>query len=527
MQVPTIVQSRITLGLFACALALAACSAADTPGSAAEEPPMSTTAETSTSSTAPATSETESAADSTTTPRQTSTSIQERPLAEVAPAAWTDCSAPFQCATVTVPLDHQLPDGSTIDLSLIRIEASGDAVGSIFVNLGGPGGSGVSSVRAGFRLDEETMESYHLVGFDPRGIGQSSPLSCSIDLADGPRPDFSPDDEQERAALDAQAKEFAEQCGRTDAELIAHIGTESVVSDLELLRRAVGDESLNYIGLSYGTVIGLRYAERHPDRGGRMVLDGVVNPTFTLTDLLRQQSTEFERAFETLDAACGTTLACPEGGIISSYDRLLATLEASGTDPGSTEAAGQVSTVGPAELQVAALVSMYSERLWPRLGSALEAAENGDLSQVEQLHDLYVGGASFAAYAAVSCIDSRSPVGPERWDDFAEELTALAPRFGAALANELRTSAYWPVSPTSEPRPVTAQGANPILVVSTTGDAATPLTNAVSVAGVLSSAGLVTVEDEGHTAYGTNFCVERIVADFFATGQVPAETHRC
>ena len=256
-------------------------------------------------------------------------------------------------------------------------------------------------------------------------------------------------------------------------------------------------------------------------------MDGVVNPTFTLTDLLRQQSTEFERAFETLDAACGTTLACPEGGIISSYDSLLATLEASGTDPGSTEAGGQASTVGPAELQVAALVSMYSERLWPRLGSALEAAENGDLSQVEQLHDLYVGGASFAAYAAVSCIDSRSPVGPERWDDFAEELTELAPRFGAALANELRTCAYWPVSPTSEPRPVTAQGANPILVVSTTGDAATPLTNAISVAGVLSSAGLVTVEDEGHTAYGTNFCVERIVADFFATGQVPAETHRC
>lgn len=444
------------------------------------------------------------------------------PVFVVEPIDWVGCDAPFECATVTVPLDHGSLDAAgrterTIELGLIRIEATGDARGSIFVNLGGPGGSTVSAMRNGFRMDEDTMASYHLVGFDPRGIGLSAPLTCTIDLVGQPRPDFSPDTDEERAELDAAAQGLAQRCGEQDGELLPHVGTDSVVGDLELLRRSVGDDRLNYIGLSYGTVIGLRYADRFPERVGRMVLDGVVDPAFSLTDLLRQQATEFERAFVTLDEACGIDLECPDGGIVAAYDRVAQTLENARSDDG----------VGIAEFQVATLVAMYSERLWPRFSVALQAAELGNFAEIERLHDLYVGGANFAAYAAVSCIDSRSPIGSANWDDFAAQLAAIAPRFGAALANELRTCAYWPAESTGQPRPTAAVGSEPILIVSTTGDAPTPLTNAVTVSSTLASAGLVTVDNEGHTAYGKSFCIDRIVADYFATGEVPAEVHRC
>ncbi len=441
----------------------------------------------------------------------------EAPRFEVAPAQWTDCDTGLQCATVAVPRDHDDPMGRTIDLAMVRVPAGDDARGSIFINLGGPGASAINSVRNGFTLDDETMAGYHLVGLDPRGIGASAPLRCGIDLTVGPRPDFSPDTEAERTELDDQARSIAEECGRLDGEFLPHIGTDSVVADLDLLRQAVGDERLNYLGLSYGTVIGLRYAERHPELVNRMVLDGVVDPSFTLIDLLRQQAGEFERSFAVLDEACGTALRCPDGGVIAGYDRVSATLEQD----------GPVGQVGQAELEVAALIAMYSERLWPRLSNALIDAENGDYASLESLHDLYVGGVGFTAYLAVSCIDTPQPNGGAAWDAVASEFREIAPRFGSALANEVRGCAYWPVEATEAPGPVAAEGAPPMLVLSTTGDAATPVTNAVTVAEGLTGAGLVLVDDEGHTAYGRNFCVVQIVADYFDTGRVPTEIHRC
>ncbi len=435
----------------------------------------------------------------------------------VEPVAWAGCGDGFDCGSVAVPLNHDDPTGPSIEIALIRRPATGTARGSILVNPGGPGSSGINYVRGGFTLDVDTMADHHLIGFDPRGIGASGALRCELDLTAGPRPDFSPDSAEEQAELDDEARALAARCSESDGDLLPHLGTESVVADLDLLRRAVGDEQLNYVGFSYGTLLGLRYAERWPERVGRMVLDGLVDPEFRLPDLLRQQAQEFERAFVVLDAACGPNLPCPDGGMIAGYDAVLEELERNGPS-------GQV---GPAELQVATLVTMYSERLWPQLGEALQAAQAGDLGPVERLHDLYVGGTSYASYAAVSCIDSRSPSGGEAWDAFADELAIAAPRFGAALANELRTCAYWPVTADTQPAPVTAQGAPPILLLSTTGDAATPVANAFTVAESLTDASLVLINDEGHTAYGRSFCVELIVAAYFDSGELPGDVHRC
>jgi pimeloyl-ACP methyl ester carboxylesterase len=430
---------------------------------------------------------------------------------------WRPCDAGYQCATVTVPLDHDQPAGPTIDLALIRLEATGERRGSIFVNPGGPGASGVGYVKQGFRLDADTMAAYDLVGFDPRGVGDSSQVGCDLDRSRGPLPDFSPDTPEERRQLDASAEQLARSCAEQDAELLAHLDTGSVARDLDLLRQAVGDDRLHYLGFSFGTLIGLLYADLHPDRVGHMALDGVVDPTASVADLLDQQARAFELAFSRLDDACSDGLTCPPGGIAATYDRLMAELESRGP-------AGEV---GPAELEIATLVALYDDGLWPTYAEALGAAAAGDLGQIELLSDAYNTSIGFTSYAAVVCSDSPRPDGPEGWDRLAADLAASAPRFGAALANELRACAYWPVAAGPARDPVQAAGSAPILVIGTTNDPATPLVNAEVVADHLDQASLVILGADRHTAYSASTCIQRIVRDYFVDDELPPSTVSC
>ena len=435
----------------------------------------------------------------------------------VAPVVWDSCGGQYECGAVEVPVDHAQPTGDTMSIALVRLPATGERKGSIFVNPGGPGASGVDYVRGGFSFDAATMEIYDLVGFDPRGIGGSDRLECSLDRSSGPMPDFSPDDEAEVAALNDEARSFAESCGSTDSDLLANINTEAVARDLDLARAAVGDDQLHYYGFSYGTLIGQVYADLFGENIGHMVLDGVVDPTQSLSDLLTQQAVAFEESFVVLDEACGRRLSCPDGGVIEIYDRLLADLEAS----------GPIGEVGPAEFEFAALVTLYSERLWPTYVSALEQADGGDLAGIESLSDLFVSGVSFAAYAAVECTDGGRPEGPDAWDRFADELASAAPRFGAAVANELRTCAFWPVEAGDDRAPVQAPGSGPIIVIGNTNDPATPLANARLVAENLDQASLVVVEADRHTAYRGSPCVQALVSSYFVDDVIPPSLTNC
>lgn len=442
---------------------------------------------------------------------------------EVEPASWRPCSGSFECATVTVPLDHDEPAGPTIEVALMRRpsdDADGDGVlGSLLVNPGGPGGSGVGMIRGGFELDPDTMDDYHLVGFDPRGIGRSTALSCGPEPTDGPLPDFEPDDDEERAELDDDAVALAERCQRLDGDLLPHLSTDSVADDLDLLRRAVGDEKLSYLGFSYGTLIGLRYAEAYPDRVGRLILDSVVDPSSTLVGLLAQQTEGFERVFAEADEACASSDSCPDGGLAVAYDRVAERLEQSAIDG-----------IGPTELAIATLASLYGEAAWPRYAEALADADAGDVSGIRSFYLSYAGAADRAAYLAVFCTDTPVPIGADGWDRLAGRLQEQSPRFGAAIANEVRPCAHWPVRDTTAPEAVTSEtteGLPPILVLSTLGDAATPVENAVNVAAGLDGATLVTVNDSGHIAYGRSFCVDQIVADYLATGELPEAIQRC
>lgn len=435
----------------------------------------------------------------------------------VEPVVWESCDGGLECGQVVVPIDHDQPDGPTLEIGLVRVPAVGAAQGSIFVNPGGPGGSGVSFVTNGFRLDAESAGRYHLVGFDPRGTGSSGQPACRLDRSVGPLPDFSPDSDAERQDLDSQAAGFAQSCGDLDASLLPHVDTGSVIRDLDLLRQAVGDSELHYIGFSYGTLIGILYADLFPERVGHLVLDGVVDPTFSLPDLLTQQTEAFNEAFLIMDAACGDRLDCPPGGIAVNHDLVVDRLERS----------GPVGEVGSTEADAAALVALYNEDLWPRYVRSLDRALGGDYGGLEDLSDFFLTGVSFASYAAVSCTDSPRPTGTAAWDRFATDLASNHARFGATIANELRVCAFWPVDGGPSRQAVSASGAPPILVIGTSNDPATPLANAVSVSEALDDGRLIVFEGDRHTAYSASACVRQLVSDYFVADIAPTTTVTC
>ncbi|MDH3294485.1 MAG: alpha/beta hydrolase, partial [Acidimicrobiia bacterium] len=465
-----------------------------------------------------------------TTNRQQSTGRSE-PGPERQPApppevVWDPCGDGFDCGAVEVPIDYDRPEAGHLSISMIRRPAPGPARGSIFVNPGGPGASGVDFVRSGFQLDPATSAEFHVIGFDPRGIGRSDPLSCSLDRTSQPFPDLSPDSAIEQATLDEEARALIERCLDTDGELIPHLTTLNVARDLDRLRQAVGDEGLNYLGLSYGTLLGLYYGRLFPDTTARLVLDGVVDPELSLTELLAQQAEAFEQGFSQLAKRCRTDDSCPSGGLQETFDRVLERLERSGPIDGA----------GATELVLASLLPIYNPTIFDQYRDALIAADNGSMAGIDRLSDFLVGSISFTAYAAFACADGAQPVGARAWTSFAARLEREAPRFGAVIANELRVCSMWP-RPDLDPGALAvgsgatsagSTGAPPAaapLIIGNTGDAATPLENAERVAAELTTSHLVVVDGLRHTAYTGSRCVQALVADYFADKLQPGRSN--
>jgi pimeloyl-ACP methyl ester carboxylesterase len=411
-----------------------------------------------------------------------------------------------------VPLDYAAPTGKTIVLGLIRRPASDQAnkIGSLLVDNGGPGGSPIEHVRSGGpEVSSGVRDRFDIIGFDPRGVGESTPLECATDTQSSfHHLDPSPDDATEQTALDEGAKAIADDCEANAGELLPHVGTDDVVRDMDTIRVAVGDEKLSYIGYSYGTLLGLRYAELFPDKVRAIVLDGVVDPTQGFETFLREQTIAFEKQV-------GALL----GDAAGDYDALAARVE---TDP---IPAGR-ERVGPNELATAAIIATYSAGSGSILRRAIENGVNGDGRTLASLDDAYESSVEFAAYAAVECIDSTHPVGAEAYKRFADELTAISPRFGPSIANELLTCAFWGAPVQSIVGPVKAAGAPPLLVIGTTGDAATPYHQAVTVAETLEQSVLLTVNGTGHTS-GGNGCAVAATSSYIIDLTLPDQGATC
>jgi len=456
-------------------------------------------------------------------PRASSTSTSEATTPPTssptrpAPLEWEGCGD-GECATLAVPVDHDEPAGPTLELALARLPATGDRIGPLLVNFGGPGSRTVE-LLGGFPWPDAVRQRFDIVAVDPRGVGSSSPLRCGPPAAEVYDLDHAVDDAAERQALVELSERYAADCAERHGALLPRVGTADVARDLDLVRAALGDEQLSYLGFSYGTSIGQVYADRFPERVRAMVLDGVVDPSLDGLATAAQQAVGFEVALERWAGGCADRPTCPGPDPIAAVDDVLAAVEA-GIPAGDR-------SLGPGEATIGLALALYAESLWPALDQAIADARDGSGGELLALADQYGSLVELPAYYAVSCLDSTWPASPEEHLAAAEEAARRAPRFGEALVNDYLRCALWP-EPPDPVGAITAPDAPPLLLVSTTGDPATPHAGAVAVAERLESAVLLTNEGEGHTiTFQGDGCVDEVVVAYLLELQLPDGDARC
>jgi pimeloyl-ACP methyl ester carboxylesterase len=435
-----------------------------------------------------------------------------------------------------VPLDYAHPDdGRTVDVALFRVRATDAArrIGSLLINPGGPGASGVDFVRqAAFALPEPVRRRFDVVGFDPRGAGATAPVKCRRNLDSLFALDFSPDDDSEQAALDRGLERLAGDCERRDGDVLPYVSSESTVRDMDRIRAALGDDRLSYVGFSYGTYLGSLYAERHPDRVRALVLDGAVDPALDKLEVNLQQAVGFESSLDAFFAWCGDHAGDCDigaGDPGAAYDRLARRIDARPLRVGDRR-------LGPGELDLAVFSYLYDGELaYPSLAEGLAAAVDGDGGPLLAEADDFSGRREDGSYSneqeafwAIGCLDGPRLGGPEAYRAAEPEVAAAAPRLGRSNLNYDRACAFWPVPAVAPPGPLTATGAPPIVVIGTTGDPATPIQWARDLAAQLDSGVFVEVEGTTHTSFlGLSECVDRLVSRYLVRLDVPDPGTTC
>lgn len=454
---------------------------------------------------------------------------------------WQKCSG-GECAELTVPVDYANPTGDTIQLAVFKASATRPSkrMGYLVYNPGGPGASAVDYVRAADTIVTPAIrQRFDIVGFDPRGVGRSDPVTCldpsGLDAFIGQ--DWTPDTPSEERALASSSENFGRACEANVGPLLGHVSTVDTARDMDVLRAALGENTLTYLGQSYGTFLGSTYAGLFPDKVGRFVLDGVVPPDISSAEMNLGQAKGFEVATRAWAAYCVGQGNCPLGdsvdavmqGIRDFLSQVDANPIARTGDPKVTRL-----TEGWASTGIA--YAMYAKSLWPVLVTAMRNALNGDGSGLMRLADGYAertpgGGYTgniMQAIYAVNCLDKPEPPSLAEHERLAQEATAQAPTWGPYLMWSSLPCAYWPVKATGKPGPISAAGSGPIVVIGTTRDPATPYEWAVRLRDELDNASLITYNGDGHTAYAhSNSCVDDAVDTYYIDGTVPKDGLRC
>ena len=502
---------------------------------------------------------------------------------------WYDCAATggmeksaektgFQCAKVTVPLDYSQPDGQTIEIAMKKHLATGSTRrGTLFANPGGPGYSGVDMVENNETEFSPTLnQAYDIIGFDPRGVGSSTAITCDdgagqqpagaaqggmgVDdplpgslIADAVGDDPTPfRDAQDPAAdggaegnisfptlIDEITKDFKQEEANCAAHtkpagLLDHVDTVSVARDLDVLRALSGDQKLNYLGFSYGTYLGAIYADLFPDNTGRMVLDGAVDPTLSLGGRAAGQAKGFETSLRTYVEQCQSGQAVQEGQgcpLTGDADAGVQQIRALITSADQTplKTADLNVTVDGRTIRSVVRRFLYSSEYWPLLTYALDQAiTQKDGSYVQVLYGRATAGSSTPTFYAVNCQDIPVQGDVTSWEKEYRQNLQSSPTFGAALSNQDARCRAWGHNGTRKPAPIHAKGAAPILVVGTTGDPATPYAWSQALADQLESGRLLTWEGNGHTAYGrSGSCIHNAVDAYLISGTVPEPGLTC
>lgn len=457
-------------------------------------------------------------------------------------ARWTNCQGGFECATVKVPLDYAKPgSGGDVKLAVIRLPAKNKSqrIGSLLTNPGGPGGSGVEFVRANaMSFSQALRDRFDIVGFDPRGVGGSSPVRCLTgkQLDRYFATDSSPDDQAEVGELLQQGKGFAGGCQARSARMLPYVGTINAARDMDVLRGALGDKQLTYFGASYGTYLGAYYAEQFPKNVRALVLDGAIDPKLAAAQINLEQAKGFERALRSFATDCARSADCTLGNdadaVLDKISELLARADKTPFNNGL----GDGRVVNEPMVATGIAAALYQKEAWPTLRLALNrAAGANDGTLLLRLADLLTERKADGTYSnlmesnmAVNCVDKPFSADPRTYERDAAAAKKAAPRFGAFIVWGSLPCAYWPAKTVQKPRALTAAGAKPILVIGTTRDPATPYSWSEGLAGDLQSGVLLTLDGDGHTAYlAGNRCIGQYVDRYLVEGSPPKNGTVC
>lgn len=449
---------------------------------------------------------------------------------------WETCESTMLCAEVEVPLDYEDPEGESIEIQVISSNTAGQDGEHLLTNPGGPGSSGYDTVAQDLEyvFSEEVIEAYNVVGFDPRGVHRSAPVECLTDeeMDENRERAAEGEEELEDEAAVEQAREdarwLADRCGERTGDVLGHVDTVSAARDMDVIRAVLGEEELNYLGFSYGTKLGMTYAEHHGEHVGRFVLDGVLDVSADSHELQLAQAQGFEAALDDYAQWCVEQADCPVQGtpedVISAVQDLFAQVaeEPVQGDDGRT-------------MPISVLVSgfilpMYDPEGWEYLNEGLTyALEEDDFYAFQHWADQSAGREpdgsydwkSQMAFRAIMCLDYPVSDDLDVIDEEYDETVDAAPTFGPYLGHSGIICAEWPHSPVNEPFEPTAEGVDEMLLIGTTGDPATPAEWAERTHEMVPSSSLLVYDGEGHLAYRPeNDCVVDLVDAYLLDGDL-------
>jgi pimeloyl-ACP methyl ester carboxylesterase len=458
---------------------------------------------------------------------------------------WSDCYDYFECSELRVPIDYDDLSVGTFRISVLRAVAKDqdNRLGSIVVNPGGPGGSGVDyAYNADYIFSPDITDVYDIVGFDPRGVAMSEPISCFTpeELDKNFAADSKPDNEEEITATLEESEVFAKKCAE-NTEHLEHFTTAETARDMDILRAALGEKKLNYVGKSYGTYLGTLYANIFPNKVGRFVLDGAVDPNIPMKEQNLAQAIGFDKALTAFVNDCATQSDCPFTGTpAQAQATIIATLQAAATTPlpQKNPEDGDDRLITESIIVIGMASSLYDDvDGWPKLRQAFtESAQNyGDTFL--QLADEYTGrnpdgtfrSNDFDSGAVIDCLDWKDRRTVDQFKADVQEFTTKAPVFGPYIAFSGVHCRYFPQPSTQRaPDSLTTIKTTPIIVIGTIRDPATPYTWSVSLAKIFTGSRLISLDADGHTGHGRgSACVDDAVDAYLLKGTLPSADLSC
>jgi pimeloyl-ACP methyl ester carboxylesterase len=451
---------------------------------------------------------------------------------------WKSCSGdeldPTMCATFQVPYDYKNPSVGQFSLNLVKHPAAKPQkrIGSMLVNPGGPGFGGAFLAEDPISyFGGDLVDSFDIIGWDPRGTGKSTPAVDCIDNYDTYfTTDPSPQNAAEKKTLIDATRLFTEECEKKSGAILPYVSTNNTVRDMDSIRAALGEEKITYFGFSYGSELGATWLTMFPTTVRAAVLDGASDPNADYIQSGLDQAKGFEKQFAIFLKECSQEVTCAfhnKGDAEGAYEKLMEELDARPLVVG-----GKRAPVNQAVAFTAIAQAMYSSTMWGELEQALADAQKGKGAGLLSLNDDYYQrkgdgtyGNELEAFNAILCLDDPGPLTVEETDSYLPKFEAVAPRLAHGF-----TSGYGCVfwkAPPDRRIAITGKGAGPVIVIGTTGDPATPLESSRRMATALEDGRLIVVTANRHTGYGENDCVTTTVNKYLLTASVTFAEKAC